>query len=302
VLHERVAKASGFFTSRLEEIFSLSGKIFVVDTDNQELKKKIQETLGKIIERWQMKKECLLACRQGFEISKYLRAKACATLQAEMRKTVDFDAVEKPEDAAEKNQELYERLKTLRNMLALNADLPVYRILTLGVIRQIAEKLPLTMVALRKIKGIGKIKAETYGEEILKLVKEYCDGKNIEGWTCKPSGKKERIPTHHITLNLWKEGKSIAKIAEERGMTVSTIESHLARNISEGKLDIAGLMPEEKIKRIAECFMRNGTFQLKPVKEEFGDQVSWGELRMVASHLAGKHRKEADDTHSQKMG
>ncbi|NLI25707.1 MAG: hypothetical protein GX419_13480, partial [Bacteroidales bacterium] len=50
-------------------------------------------------------------------------------------------------------------------------------------------------------------------------------------------------------------------------------------------IGIEGLVPEEKIRQIEECFRRKGNYQLKPVKDELGDLVSWGELRMVAAFL-----------------
>lgn len=294
LIRERSAKASVFFSARLEELLSGAGEVFQIDTDNKEVRKKLQEVRGKIMMLLMQKKECLLACSEGFDISRYLRAKAIAALRTEKERENAERTPEAATDKGAEHPELYERIKKWRNMQALKSDVPVYRVLQLAVMRKIAVQLPLTKEALRKIKGIGKRKAEMYGEEILEIVRKYCEEKNLEGWTPEPEKKKERIASHRITADLWKKGKTIAQIAEERGLAVSTVEEHLAQNIREGEIGIERLLPEEKIRLIVACFQQQGTYMLKPVKEKLGDKISWGELRMVAAFLGREDRREAD--------
>lgn len=293
MIRERTAKASVFFAAKLDELFSGAGEVFLIDTDNKEVRKKLQETRGEIMMLLRQKKECLQACSEGFDISRYLRAKAVAALRTEKEDGIGDTIREKTTDSGTGHPELYERIKQWRNMQALNSDVPVFRVLPLGVIRKIAGQLPLTKEALQEIKGIGKRKAEAYGEEILEIVRKYCEEKNIAGWTPEPEKKKERIASHRITADLWRSGKSVAEIASERGLSVTTVEGHLAQNIREGEIGIEGLVPEEKIRQIEECFRRKGNYQLKPVKDELGDRVSWGELRMVAAFL--EQRKAQND-------
>lgn len=295
LFQERTAKASAFFDARLENIYSRPGEFIQIETDNREVRKKLLEIKNKIAFLFHLKMECLKACREGFSISAYLKAKAKAELGPEKEMQTKIRTAEaEPDQKGEEHAELYERLKSWRNIQAMNSDMPVYRVLKLAVISEITRKLPLTAEALRKIKGIGRRKAETYGDEILEMVRQYCNERKIDGWIAEPEKKKERIPSHYITLSLWREGKSIAEIASERGMTRSTVEQHLAQSISEGALDIEKIIPAERIQQIAECFNQLGSFQLKPVKEMLGEEVSWGELRMVASYLARERRRESE--------
>lgn len=294
-IRERTARASVFFAAKLDELFSGAGKILLIDTDNKEVRRKLQEARGRIMMLLRQKMECLKACTEGFDISRYLRAKAMAALRTEKEDGIGDIIREETTGSATEHPELYEKIKQWRNKQALNSGVPFFRVLPLGVIRKIARQLPLTKKALREIKGIGKQKAEAYGEDILEIVRKYCDEKNIAGWTPETKKKKDRIASHHITADLWRRGKSVAEIAEERGLTVRTIEEHLALNIREGKMGIEGLVPEEKLRMITECFKRQGAFQLKPVKEELGDQVSWGELKMAAAFLEKEsHRKTVE--------
>ena len=44
--------------------------------------------------------------------------------------------------------------------------------------------------------------------------------------------------TYEITLEMFKSGKIIEKIAEERNMAKSTIEQHISKLIKEGKINV----------------------------------------------------------------
>ena len=84
---------------------------------------------------------------------------------------------------------------------------------------------------------------------------------------------------------MFKQGKTIAEIAMERSFTISTIEGHLARYIASGQLDILKMMSAEKLELISSCFIETGSTILSEVKEILGDEVTYGELRMVLNHM-----------------
>ena len=100
------------------------------------------------------------------------------------------------------------------------------------------------------------------------------------------SGKKEpKKHTHTISLELWQEYKNIAKVAEERGMVISTIERHLAQLISKGELPVSDFVSDKKLKELSSFFKKKGSVLLSEAKTELGDKYTYSELRFVRHHI-----------------
>jgi hypothetical protein len=95
--------------------------------------------------------------------------------------------------------------------------------------------------------------------------------------------------TYLKTYVLIKEGRSLADVAKERGMSVSTIEGHAARGIAEDVLDIDALMPVEERDTIAGWMQEHPDKGLNDARANFGDRFSFGQLRMVQAWV----KKEA---------
>jgi len=69
--------------------------------------------------------------------------------------------------------------------------------------------------------------------------------------------KKEKRSTYDITLQLWKEGKTVAEIAKERTLSQATIYSHIAKCIEQDKIAITEVLPEETINELNTIFKEN---------------------------------------------
>lgn len=91
--------------------------------------------------------------------------------------------------------------------------------------------------------------------------------------------KKTKESTYEITYRLWQEKKNILEIAHERKVTTNTIESHLARLVTEGKLSIVDVMTEDRVDQLNKYF---DVFpdSITDAKEIVGDEYSYGELRI----------------------
>ena len=68
---------------------------------------------------------------------------------------------------------LFTALKNWRNTRADELDLPVYQILPQKSLHEIVNVLPRNKEALKKIKGIGKVKIRLFGAEIIEIVNAY---------------------------------------------------------------------------------------------------------------------------------
>jgi ATP-dependent exoDNAse (exonuclease V) alpha subunit len=108
--------------------------------------------------------------------------------------------------------------------------------------------------------------------------------------TRKKAEKKDATPkvdTKDVSLQLHKEGMSMAEIAKERKLAVSTVEAHLAHFVAKQEIDATGLMDKRKLKKIMSAIRELKTMQLNPIREHLGRDYSFGEIKIgLAAHLA----------------
>jgi hypothetical protein len=101
----------------------------------------------------------------------------------------------------------------------------------------------------------------------------------------KKKGPTEKGATYQETYMLIKEGLDVRQIAIKRSLTESTIESHVARGILEGKVKISKFMKAEDIATISEKFKSEKEPQLSDVFAAFKGKYTYGQLRMVRCEL-----------------
>jgi ATP-dependent exoDNAse (exonuclease V) alpha subunit len=101
--------------------------------------------------------------------------------------------------------------------------------------------------------------------------------------------KKEKVKgaTYEITLALFKSGKSIAEMAQERNYTEGTIISHLEKLRAKGEVtqaELIRMIPDdlmEVIPIICEVFNEFGDGRLGPVYNKLNGAYSYEELKLV---------------------
>jgi len=143
--------------------------------------------------------------------------------------------------------------------------------------------------ALKLVKGMGKKKSEKFGEELLSVIISYCKTENIEPapeqLSEKKIPKKKREETRKISYDLFKEGKSVSQIAEERKLSITTIEGHLAYFVATGEIPVNIFVSQKIADLIASHFEGVDDLRAGPVKEILGEKVSWSDIKFVISHL-----------------
>ena len=104
--------------------------------------------------------------------------------------------------------------------------------------------------------------------------------------------KKEKRSTYDITLQFWKEGKTVAEIAKERTLSQATIYSHIAKCIEQDKIAITEVLPEETINELNTIFKENEELTtLKSLYEKTEERYSWDELRLFRAYLLKEAKK-----------
>ncbi len=285
-LQDRVKKAAGYFSEKIENILSPFLDNFYFETDNKAVKMLLAESLENFQKDVFVKKSCLANSVNGFETISYIRKRADAE--------IDFQPPakrkEKIKPLASKDilhPVLYNIIKEWRNNMADENNVPVYRILPHKTLIELTNKLPATLAELKTIKGIAQAKTKWFGEELIGIIQNYCTENDIvpPGIEIPVKEKKIKINSKKISFDLYKSGKTMTEIARERGFSVSTIEGHLAHYITSGELDVTELVSEEKIKMVVDYIGENPQKSVGEIKFSLGDKISYGELLFITRHL-----------------
>ncbi|MBP6859784.1 MAG: DNA helicase RecQ [Candidatus Magasanikbacteria bacterium] len=191
-------------------------------------------------------------------------------------------------------KELLVTLKDLRAHIATQEQVPAYIIFSDATLLELATYLPQNQDEMRKISGFGEVKIAKYGQDFLSAVVSYCKDRNLVSKILEKIPKRESRSktdqktennTRAVSLDLFKKGNTVAEIASIRQLSPSTIEAHLIFYVEDGRLKITDLVSDEKISRISGAVEKYGHFPIFPLKESLGEDVSYGEIRAVISHL-----------------
>lgn len=102
----------------------------------------------------------------------------------------------------------------------------------------------------------------------------------------KASQKQKQKPnTKTVSLQLFKEGKSIEEIAAERSLAITTIQGHIAHWVEQGEIDILRLVSQAALDEITAAFGQLETYYLKPVYEFLSEKYDYGTLKFAAAYI-----------------
>ncbi len=283
LLQERIKKAADYFSGKLLTIVEEPFSAATFDTDNKTIRKSFNEAADKLRKEIHSKKVCLEVCKVNFSIKTYLETKAKA-------------AIEIPESGSKSSSgsssgftmhpEFYAKLKKWRDEKAENLIVEVRRVLPQKTLHEIVQSLPASKAELKAVKGMGGTRMQQFGREILEMVIAYRRQKGLE----LPVGaekeiKKASLSTQESSLEIFKSGKSIAEVAKERGLAISTIEAHLTHFVGTGELSLDGLIDPQKAKIIQEYIEKHDVQGSSEIRAALGNDYSYAEIRFVFRYL-----------------
>ncbi|NJK85230.1 MAG: hypothetical protein HC906_03945 [Bacteroidales bacterium] len=191
--------------------------------------------------------------------------------------------------------ELFELIKQWRNKKASESEVSHYMILHQKAIVEIVYHLPVSLAHLKELKGFGGRKVERYGEELIQLVKDYRAKYNIvvnDYLPVEKPAKTEKIDTKKVSYDLFRSGKTIDEIADERHVTTQTILNHLSHYVGLGELDILQFIDQDKVAELSRFFEENPSAHKGDAKAKFGETVTWADIQMVLKHI--EHTKNTN--------
>jgi ATP-dependent DNA helicase RecQ len=195
-------------------------------------------------------------------------------------------------------RELFDELRTVRTSFAAAEKVPPYIVFSDVTLVEMAAYLPQMDWEMRKISGVGDLKFEKYGAAFGQAIRDYCLKKGLASRmdlrrsngprrqrTKRDAAGKD---TFRVTLEMYRDGRSISEIAAERGLQPSTVEGHLARFVASGEVALDELVPLQKIETIRNAVLKfKDQNALSPIKEFLGDDYTYGEIRAVIAAIAG---------------
>jgi uncharacterized protein YpbB len=191
---------------------------------------------------------------------------------------------------------LYFQLKKLRDSICTRKKQPIYLVAGSKTLEEMTIYLPQTFEELERISGFGKAKVESYGNDFLSIITAYSDENSLSSNIAQKVPKKRRkenkepkVDTKAETFKLYQEGKTVAKIAKHRNLTIQTIQGHLSHFVEKGIIRVEDLVSREKIGMIESLFSELNGKSFFQIKDKLGNKVSFGEIRLV--HASLEHQR-----------
>ena len=182
---------------------------------------------------------------------------------------------------------LFEILRTLRKSIAESEMLPPYIIFPDFTLMEMATFFPQSTENMAKIKGVGNVKLERYGQKFLEKIIEHCRQNDIKERKITRHSLPKESNTCRQTLELIKQGLALDEIAKKRNLVASTIASHIEKLLLSGEeIDINRFISKERQEIIYQCMQSLGTQALTPIKENLGDDYSYAEIRLVRAKMS----------------
>jgi len=177
------------------------------------------------------------------------------------------------------NSQLWEALRAARKALSEELDVPPFVIFHDATLMDMMERMPLTQEQLSSVSGVGATKLKNYGEVFLKVIREHQDNQQAGSST----------DTINETYELFNKGMDLESIAQQRGLGLSTIYSHIANLIQQGRVDVEDVVDlnKKEIQAIQAEILELGeeAKRLKAIFEYFDGQYEYEVLRCIRASV-----------------
>jgi len=173
-----------------------------------------------------------------------------------------------------KKDTLFERLRKLRQEIALAENIPAYLVFSDASLKAMERARPMCESDFLDISGVGQRKLEVYGEDFIAEIVSFSNEKIT---------KRKKKDTHKVTYELYKEGLTIDEIATKRNLKPTTIFSHLAKLYTDGEdIDIYNFVTKEEVEKIRKAKDKLDNPQaLKPYYEYFNSEIEYFKIRLA---------------------
>lgn len=195
-----------------------------------------------------------------------------------LTKPIEYNEIVKTSKEAKKQKvkkdSLFERLRKLRQEIALAENIPAYLVFSDASLKEMERARPMSESDFLEISGVGQRKLEVYGEDFIAEIVTFSNEK---------IKSRKKNDTHKVTFDLYKEGLSIDEIADKRNLKSTTIFSHLAKLYTDGKdIDIYNFVSNEEVEKVRNAKDELESPQaLKPYFEHLNSEIEYFKIRLA---------------------
>ena len=284
-LQQRIKAAVGYFLGKLADI-DIDIYNEDIELDNRSVEDAYNAQTAEFVKLVRIKTALLSAFKeQPFTTTSFLEARAKATLDIEMGK---LERTKADMTVAGVDPVLQHRLTIWRSDKADGG--PLAYVMSMKTLQEIAARLPKSTEDMKTIPGLGTKRITKYGDEIVKIVRQFIADKRDDKLTdeekelmTKASSKKTKSSksskssepdTYQKTLILFKEGKSIQEIVDERALSLGTIENHLTKLVYNCELKAEDVINESHLNMIDKILSKKTEISIHDLRKEIKEGVS----------------------------
>ena len=198
------------------------------------------------------------------------------------------------------DRECAEALRQLRTELAEEENTAAFIIMHDATLRDLAKHKPVTRAQLLGIQGIGKAKANRFGDRIITVIQRFRDPNDTVVDDTPPRPSRSRFQsTKTVTaakakaFEMFADGAALEEVAASISRATSTTSGYLAEYIALKQPEsISAWVDDETYERVAAAFDEHGSRRLKIVHEALDGEVSYELLKIVAAYWEGLEEEE----------
>jgi ATP-dependent DNA helicase RecQ len=207
--------------------------------------------------------------------------------EVEIGETDDEDLIIPKQGGGAVDETLFKMLKDLRQRIAKEKGIPPYVVVQDPAMEEMCTQYPITLDEIAQIGGVGKGKAQKFGQPFIDLIKNYVEENDIErpiDFVVKSTGTKS-LQKVQIIQNIDKR-IPLPDIAKGLGKSMGDLITELETIVSSGtKLNIQYFIDEEldddQQDEIMEYFMQSETDEIHAAEEYFDGDYEEEPLRLM---------------------
>ena len=189
------------------------------------------------------------------------------------------------------DKNLYEKLKEYRLSCSRIEGVLPYMILSSNTLKEISGRYPVDNEQLKDIGGIGPVKINKYGEDIINIVNEYIKENNINPkWEEKKRLKLvldgDSRKNDEIVLDLLNQGIELNDVCNEVEVSISTALGYVYDYINDGnninfQLNLENLYSKGEKDIIIDAIEKLGQDKISVIKKNLPDFIKYESIRAI---------------------
>ena len=189
------------------------------------------------------------------------------------------------------DKNLYEKLKEYRLSCSRIEGVLPYMILSSNTLKEISGRYPVDNEQLKDIGGIGPVKINKYGEDIINIVNEYIKENNINPkWEEKKRLKLvldgDSRKNDEIVLDLLNQGIELNDVCNEVEVSISTALGYVYDYINDGnninfQLNLENLYSKGEKDIIIDAIEKFGQDKISVIKKNLPDFIKYESIRAI---------------------